>query len=275
MQVIPAVDVLDGRVVRLQEGDFERLRSYGDDPVVMARHWVAEGADLVHVVDLNGARTGRPDPRLWRSLAAARIPFQIGGGIRTVASARAAVTAGAQRVVLGSAAVWHPRLVGEIIDALGPRRVVAALDVRAGRALGDAWLDEGVELAQVLARLVANGVQNVLATSVSRDGMMQGPDQELLEQIRRRAPSVAVIASGGVGSLDDLRALALTGVEAVIVGRALYEGRFTYQDAVTDATRRLPNPPPAAGPDPKVVGASRPGDPDAGNEPVGRSARGE
>ena len=275
MQVIPAVDVLDGRVVRLQEGDFERRSSYGDDPVVMARHWVAEGADLLHVVDLNGARTGRPDPFLWRSLATARIPFQIGGGIRTLASARAAVTAGAQRVVLGSAAVWHPQLVGEIIDALGPRRVVAAVDVRAGRALGDAWMDEGLELAQVLARLVASGVQNVLATSVSRDGMMQGPDQELLDQIRRRAPSVAVIASGGVGSLDDLRALTLTGVGAVIVGRALYENRFTYQDAVTIATRRLPDPPPTTGPAPKIVGASKPGDPDGGNAPVGRSVRGE
>jgi len=145
VEVIPAVDVLGGRVVRLQEGDFERSHRYGDDPVVAAERWVEEGAGLVHVVDLNGARTGRPNPVLWNRLAGAGIPFQIGGGIRTVASAHAAVTAGTQRVVLGTASVWNPALLREIIDVLGPDRVVAAVDVRAGRAFGEAWLDEGEE----------------------------------------------------------------------------------------------------------------------------------
>jgi len=235
VKVIPAVDVLEGRVVRLLEGDFERSRRYSDDPVATAERWVEEGADLVHVVDLNGARTGQPNPLLWNSLAGAGIPFQIGGGIRTVASAQAAVAAGAQRVVLGTASVWNPALLREIIAALGTDQVVAAVDVRHGRALGDAWLDEGRDLMRVLADLVSSGVQHALVTSVSRDGTMQGPDLHLIDQICRVVPSIAVIASGGVGTLDDLRALASKRARAAIVGRSLYEGCFTYQEAAEAA----------------------------------------
>ena len=176
MQVIPAVDVLAGRVVRLQEGDFEKKLSYGDNPVAMAMHWIEEGAELVHVVDLNGARTGQPDPLLWKGLAAEGIPFQIGGGIRTVASAQNAVRAGAQRVVLGTVSVWQPELLREIIGALGPDRVVTAVDVRAGKAFGEGWLDKGRELTRVIAGLISTGVQHALVTSVGRDGTMQGPD---------------------------------------------------------------------------------------------------
>jgi phosphoribosylformimino-5-aminoimidazole carboxamide ribotide isomerase len=240
VQVIPAVDVLEGGVVRLQEGDFERRRLYGNNPVAMAEQWVEEGANLVHVVDLNGARTGQPDPGLWTGFAEAGIPFQIGGGIRTIASAHAAVEAGVQRVVLGTISIWNPELLGEIVGTIGSQKVVAALDVRAGRALGDAWIDKGRELAQVLADLVSTGVQHILVTSVNRDGTMQGPDLDLIGQISEAAPSMAVIASGGVGTLDHLRALALTGARAVIVGRALYEGHFTYQEAAQVSRAAVP-----------------------------------
>jgi len=236
VNVIPAVDVLAGRVVRLQEGDFGRSRRYGSDPVAAAERWVEEGASLVHVVDLDGARTGRPDPVLWNSFTNAGVPYQIGGGIRSVVSAQAAVTAGARRVVLGTAAVWNPALFCEIIDALGPDRIVAAVDVRAGRALGDGWLDAGRESSRVLADLVERGARHVLVTSVNRDGTMRGPDLRLIDQIRAAAPSIAVIASGGVGSLDDLRSLSAIGASAAIVGRALYEERFTYQEAVEAAS---------------------------------------
>ncbi len=238
MQVIPAVDVLAGRVVRLREGDYEQVTDYGDDPVAVARRWMTEGATLVHVVDLEAARGGSPDRSLWQHLANAGIRFQIGGGLRSPELARAALAAGADRVVLGTAAVWEPDVIARIGD---PARVVAAVDVRGGRARGIGWTDEGRDLDEVLRQLRAVGVRRLLVTGIDRDGTMGGPDLELLTRVRDLAPDLALIASGGVGSLDDLRAVAALGCEAVVVGKALYEGRFRLADAVA-VSGRTPRP---------------------------------
>lgn len=228
MLLIPAVDVLDGKVVRLVQGDYQRVTGYGDDPVAAARRWLQEGASLIHLVDLEGARSGEPDPALWERMAAAGVPFQVGGGIRNADTARRALEAGAARVVMGTAAVWNP----DELAAVGePGRVVAALDVRGDRATGAGWLDQGRELGTVLENLAAVGVGRVLVTGIGRDGTLQGPDLGLVRRVRQHAPHLAVIASGGVGSVADLLQVKAAGCEAVIVGRALYDGLFTLAEA--------------------------------------------
>ncbi len=232
MQIIPAVDVYEGQVVRLLRGAYDAVTVYHDDPVGQARRWIDQGADLVHVVDLAGARSGTPDTALWEAFGAAGIPFQVGGGVRSVDLAVAAMQAGAARVVMGSAAVWHPAILGEVVERLGAERVVAAVDVRDGRATGAGWTDQGRPLDAVLGDVVAAGVRWTLATGISRDGTMAGPDLDLVREIQRVAPGLAVMGSGGVGSLTDLQALAAAGAEAVIVGRALYDGRFTFTEAL-------------------------------------------
>ncbi len=231
MYVIPAVDMLGGKVVRLRRGEYDDVTVYGDDPAQQLLSWGEQGAPIVHVVDLAGARDGSGDRGAWRRLGSTGVPFQIGGGIRSVSVAEDVIAAGAARVVLGTAAVWEPGVVAEIVAAIGAERVVAAIDVRAGKATGAGWLDEGRDLVDVLADLTAAGVVRALATGITTDGTLGGPDVGLLAKVIELAPDLALIASGGVGSLDDVTALAGLDVEAAIVGRALYDGRFTLAEA--------------------------------------------
>lgn len=228
VEIIPAVDVLDGRVVRLMHGDYRRVTVYAEDPVAQARAWTDQGASLVHVVDLEGARSGSPDRGLWFRLADAGVPFQVGGGIRSVELARAALDAGAARVVLGTAAVWEPQVLAAIGDT---ERVVAAVDVSGDRATGGGWLDGGRPLAEVLDGLAGAGVARMLVTGIGRDGTMAGPELDLM-RLAVEDGRFGVIASGGVGTLDDIRKVAAVGCEGVIVGRALYESRFTLREAL-------------------------------------------
>ena len=234
MQFIPAIDVLEGKVVRLLQGSYDDVTVYADDVAAVARDHVDQGATLVHVVDLGSARDGTDHARtaLCHSLKRAGIPFQIGGGIRGAAVAETVVAAGATRLVVGTVAVSDPRAFAEIVAAVGADRVVAAVDVRNGRARGSGWEDEGVPLSEVLDRVVDTGVEWALVTGISKDGTMDGPDLELLEVVRAGWPSLRIIASGGVGSLGDLRGLAAAGFDAVVAGRALFEGRFTVAEAL-------------------------------------------
>lgn len=225
LEVIPAVDVLDGKVVRLFRGDYSRVTEYGSDPVVAARTWLDEGAERVHVVDLEGARSGEPDYSLWESLGSAEVPFQAGGGIRTPEIAQRVLGLGAQRVVMGTAAVWQP----EVLMGMG-ERCVAAVDVKGDRATGAGWLDEGRSLESVLDGLADAGVPRVLVTGIGRDGTLEGADLSLTRSVVQDG-RFRVIASGGVGTLSDLDPLAALGCEAVVVGRALYDRRFTLAEA--------------------------------------------
>jgi phosphoribosylformimino-5-aminoimidazole carboxamide ribotide isomerase len=227
-EIIPAVDVLDGSVVRLTHGDFGQVTVYDRDPVACARRWVDQGASLVHVVDLDGARTGKPDRTLWERLAEAGVRFQVGGGIRSAEVATVALKAGAARVVLGTAAVWNPSVLEEIGEL---DRVVAAVDVRDGRATGEGWLDEGKDLSDVLDDLARRNVPRLLVTGIGRDGTMEGPELDLLHRTLEDS-RFQIIASGGIGSLDDLVRVAELGCESAIVGRALYESRFTLPEAL-------------------------------------------
>lgn len=236
MQIIPAVDVLGGSVVRLMNGRYDEVTEYGSDPVEVGTAWMADGAELIHVVDLNGARSGEPDSDLWKALGESGVAFQIGGGIRDQATAEQAVEAGAARVVVGTAAVYGGRALHKIVAAVGRTRVVAAIDVRSDRARGAGWTDGGAPVSDVVHRVVASGVGVALVTGIERDGAMSGPDFELLAQVSDLAPSLRIIASGGVDSLAAVAALHSVECEAAIIGRALYEGCFTLPDAIAAAS---------------------------------------
>ena len=235
MLVLPAVDVLGGAVVRLLRGDYDAVTIYGDDPVTVGVRWALAGASIVHVVDLDGARSGTPSPRLCKDLGEAGIPFQIGGGIRDDVSAIEALRRGAQRIVIGSAVVHEGATLGTIIDAVGAAIVVAAIDVREGMAVGSGWRDRGSKLEAVVTRVVDAGIGTALVTGIDRDGLLEGPNTKILEIVRGFAPELSLIASGGVGRLSDLTMLRDSGYEAAIVGRALYENRFTLEEAIAAA----------------------------------------
>lgn len=227
LEVIPAVDVLEGRVVRLLRGDYARVTEYGSDPVEAARSWMEQGAGRIHVVDLDGARYGKPNMAMWERLGRAGIRFQAGGGIRTAEIAGEVLAAGAERVVMGTAAVADPASLA----GLG-HSVVAAVDVRDGKARGSGWLDEGRPLAVVLDGLAGVGVPRVMVTGIGRDGTLEGADLDLTREVVADG-RFAVIASGGVGTLSDLDPIVAAGCEAVVVGRALYDHRFTLAEALT------------------------------------------
>ncbi|MDA2979247.1 MAG: 1-(5-phosphoribosyl)-5-[(5-phosphoribosylamino)methylideneamino] imidazole-4-carboxamide isomerase [Actinomycetota bacterium] len=236
MQIIPAVDVLDGAVVRLRRGEYGDVTRYSTGPVESAIEWIRAGATLIHVVDLGAARSGEPTRTLWTAFAEADIPFQIGGGIRDSATATEALEAGASRVVVGTTAVNDFGELKSIVEAVGADRVVAALDVRANRARGSGWTDAGAPVEEVVSRLVDAGITTALVTAIERDGTLEGPNHALLESVHSIAPSLSLIASGGVGSLHDVAALVASPCDQVIIGRALYEQRFTLPEAIAIAS---------------------------------------
>lgn len=238
MILYPAIDIRAGRAVRLAQGDYARETAYDADPADAARRWQEGGAQWLHVVDLDGAREGQPrnlaDVR--RIVAAVGIPIQLGGGLRDSGLIEEAISAGAERVVLGTAAVEEPELVSAVTEAHG-ERVVAAVDARSGRVAREGWTKKTkIAPAKLIASLCERGVKRYLYTPVEADGLMEGP---LLDDLAGVAAAAAeggaeLTYSGGIGSLDDLRslsALGLTALTGVIVGSALYEGRFTIREA--------------------------------------------
>jgi phosphoribosylformimino-5-aminoimidazole carboxamide ribotide isomerase len=241
MELYPAIDLRAGRVVRLYQGDYDRETVYREDPVEQAKAFAAAGAPWIHVVDLDAARTGRPANRSVIAAIASTVPvpLQVGGGVRDEASADLLFEAGVARVVLGTAALEQPALV----ERLARRAPVAVgLDARGRSVAVRGWeRDSGHDVADVLRRFAHVGVAAVVVTEIGRDGTLEGPDLEGLAEVLG-ATDVDVIASGGVGSLDDLRALAALDVDGrclagAIVGRALYEERFTLADALTVVRR--------------------------------------
>lgn len=232
MKVIPAVDVLDGAVVRLHQGRYSEVTSYGRNPMSQVASFGRDGAESVHVVDLAAARSGSISFGLWEGLVQTGVGIQAGGGIRDADVAERLLRSGVRRVVVGTAAIRSDGPLEEILSVSGPSRLVVGLDVRDGHVRGSGWTDEGRPLREVVERLIEAGVERVLVTGIETDGTLQGPDHTLLAEVHRRAPGLAIIASGGVGNLVDLEALAASGWEAVIVGRALYEGVFTLAEAM-------------------------------------------
>jgi phosphoribosylformimino-5-aminoimidazole carboxamide ribotide isomerase len=233
--LLPAIDIRGGRAVRLIQGDYEQETAYDDDPVVAARRWVDGGARWLHIVDLDGARAGEPVnlEHVRRIVASVNVPVQLGGGLRDSKKVEEAISSGAERVVLGTAAVRDPEMAEAIAAAHGDR-VVASVDARSGKVAAEGWTESSeLGTTEVIAELARRGLRRFVYTPVDVDGLMEGPDLESLREVAR-ATEGDVIYSGGIGSLDDLRAVAaleLDNVEGVIVGRALYEQRFTVAEA--------------------------------------------
>lgn len=237
MILYPAIDIRDGKAVRLAQGDYERETAYDDDPVAAARRWTEGGARWLHVVDLDGAKAGEPVnlDHVRRIVAAVDVPVQLGGGLRDSKKVEEAISAGVDRVVLGTAAVRDPALAEAVALAHG-ERVVASLDARSGKVAAEGWTEESeLEVTAAVATLGERGIRRFVYTPVEVDGLMEGPDLGSLRRVAE-ATDGEVIYSGGVGSIDDLRELAGLGLEnvgGVIVGRALYERRFSVAEGQT------------------------------------------
>jgi phosphoribosylformimino-5-aminoimidazole carboxamide ribotide isomerase len=235
MIFLPAVDIRDGKAVRLRQGDFEQETVYADDPLEAARSFVEAGARFLHVVDLDGARQGEPANlhHVERIASTLEVPVELGGGLRSIASIRRALAAGASRVVLGTAAFTDPDLLDEALRAF-TSRILVGVDVRGGMVSVAGWTRETQTTGEdAIRRMQERGATRFAYTNVDRDGMLDGPD---LEEIRRVSEAVRgrFLYSGGIGSLDDLRALRglrLVNLAGVISGKALYEGRFGVREA--------------------------------------------
>ena len=240
MILLPAIDLIDGRCVRLAQGDFARETSYSDDPAAALADFAKGGAEEAHLVDLDGARAGAPrQHQLFATLARATcLKLQVAGGFRSAGQVAAALDAGVERVVIGSLALTDPAAFIEMLDRFGPDRLTLALDVRMDNGTAmvatHGWARaSGRSLDEVLADFPA--IRHVLVTDIARDGMLDGPNVALMETIAGAFPHVELQASGGVATLADLPALAATGAARAIVGKAIWEERFTVTQGIAYA----------------------------------------
>ncbi|WP_334037790.1 1-(5-phosphoribosyl)-5-[(5-phosphoribosylamino)methylideneamino]imidazole-4-carboxamide isomerase [Alteromonas macleodii] len=238
--IIPAIDLIDGRVVRLYQGDYEQKTQYELDPVDVVHDYADQGATWLHIVDLTGAKdTSKRQLSLIKSMVdTKRMKFQAGGGIRSEEEVAQLLETGVSRVVIGSLAVKQPELVKSWVEKYGPEHIVLALDINisdSGEKLiaTHGWQENsGVALEGLLEDFATVGAKHVLCTDISRDGTLQGANTELYQEMAGRFPHVSWQASGGIGSIADIEALKPTNVGGVILGRALLEGKFTVKEAI-------------------------------------------
>lgn len=238
MLIIPAIDLKDGQCVRLTQGNMHQATVYSNNPAEMARKWQDQGAQLLHVVDLNGAFEGEPKNlgHVEAIVNAVSIPVQVGGGIRSLDTVRMYLGAGAKRVVMGTTALTNRQLVEEILEVF-PERVVVAIDAKNGLVATDGWKTvTGITAREAIISLDGLALAAVIYTDIAKDGMMAGPNLLSLKLIVDASP-VPVIASGGITSLDDIAAIKALGpkVEGIILGKALYEGKIGLQQAIAAA----------------------------------------
>jgi len=236
MEIIPAIDLLGGACVRLHQGDYDQVTRFSDDPVAQALSWQEQGASRLHLVDLDGAKSGDPvnDASVKAITEALSIPVQLGGGVRSVERAEYLLDCGLERVILGTAAIENPELVKELASR-HPGRVIVGIDARDGKVATRGWIEESNVDATALARdLSSTGIAAIISTDIATDGTLAGPNLAALRSMAD-ASTVPVIASGGVGCMADLIALLALephGVTGVIVGRALYDGRVTLKEGI-------------------------------------------
>lgn len=240
MDIYPAIDIQGGKCVRLRQGRFEEVTTYSEDPAQIARRWQTEGARWLHVVDLDGARLGSPQPQtleaLGRILRQVDLPVQFGGGVRSAETVERMLGMGVARVVVGTAAARDASLAETLFAAYG-EKVAVGVDARAGMVAVRGWQESSGETATTfVARMARLGAQRVIFTDIARDGMLQGINIDALEQVAATVPNVPVIASGGVTTLADLDALchlqatSAPNLDGVIIGKALYAGTVTLSD---------------------------------------------
>jgi phosphoribosylformimino-5-aminoimidazole carboxamide ribotide isomerase len=236
-QLLPAIDLRGGQVVRLSEGDFGRETVYGADPVAVAVAFASAGAAWIHIVDLDGARDGarRQTDVVSRIVAAVgdRVACEVAGGLRDEAAVEAALAAGAARAIVGTAALSEPDLVGRLVAAFGSDRIGIALDVRDGLAVGQGWVPgaSGVPVEAALSALADRGAETFVVTAIERDGLLSGPNLDLLGRMVTMGRG-EIIASAGVASAEDIAAVRSIGCTGAVIGRAIYEGRLDLAEAL-------------------------------------------
>jgi len=235
MKVIPAIDLMNGKVVRLSRGDPEtaKVYDYMGTPIEIALKWKSQGAQILHIIDLDATFGKRNNLDVVVEIAKATgLPIQVGGGIRTIESAEKLLAKGIKYVILGALAFSDPTAIMQVQQKFANSRVIVALDNKNGKVMVAGWKTAtAFTMTEALDKFSKLGVKTFLVTSIVKDGMLQGPDIEMLSKISQY-PDVNVIAAGGIGSLKDLVALKRIGVEGVVVGKAIYEGRFTLKEAI-------------------------------------------
>lgn len=233
MRIYPAIDIQDGKCVRLFKGSFSDVTVYGDDPVEMAKKWESQGGEFLHVVDLDGARYGQgKNAELIRKICMAlQIPVQTGGGIRTMEDIESRLSCGVSRVIIGTKAVRDEDFVKEAVERFG-EKIVIGIDAKDGFAATEGWEEvSGFRAVELAKKMSALGVSGFVYTDIATDGTLAGPNVPAMREMAESVPA-NVIASGGVGSCEHIRALRQTGVEGVIVGRALYTGNVSLSEAI-------------------------------------------
>ena len=239
MQIYPAIDLIDGKCVRLQKGDFTARTDYSDDPLSMSHSFAAAGATWLHLVDLDGSRdtTQRQLRVIARIVAATSLKVQTGGGVRLRDDVDRLLSIGAARVVIGSLSVQNPELTMDILREYGREKIALALDVRGDFAQGfyvatSGWQETSPQRLDDVLTIYKDAATHILCTDISRDGMLQGPNIALYQYLCDRAPNFQIQASGGVTTIEDIKLLQQTGVAGAVIGKALYEQRFTLENAI-------------------------------------------
>lgn len=233
IELIPAIDLIDGKCVRLSQGDYDTKQIYNENPVEVAKEFEAYGIQRLHVVDLDGAASQHVvNYRVLDRIAGqTSLKIDFGGGIKSDEDLVIAFDNGAQMVTLGSVAVKHPELFDKWLGMYGSEKIILGADTKNGKIAVNGWKEESTqELMPFLADYINKGVKKVLCTDISRDGMLEGPSVNLYKQIMEAHPELHLIASGGVSRLDDILALEAAGIPAVVFGKALYEGRITLKE---------------------------------------------
>ncbi len=241
MEVIPAIDIRGGKAVRLFQGDYGRETVFNDSPVDAAQRWIDMGATRLHVVDLDGAKTGEQVniDLVERIAALSKVPVQLGGAIRTVEAARRAMDVGVDRVIIGTAALEDEKFVGDLCDRIGPERVVAGVDARNGFVAVRGWTEEsGTPVHDLVARMEETGVSRIIYTDISRDGTRTEPNFQQVEELLG-AITLKILVAGGVSRIDHLRRLADMRVEGAIVGTAAYTGDIDMRAAIEEHKSRV------------------------------------
>ncbi len=234
--ILPAIDLRDGKCVRLQQGDYNQETIYSDSPATQAKEWEDNGAEYIHLVDLDGAKNGTPTnlDAVKAITSAVSVPCELGGGIRTIEDAESIFEAGVDRIILGTIACKNPDLVDTMIEKFGAEKIVIGIDAKDGKAAIAGWLDNtGLDAFKLAEDFAKKGVKRFIYTDISTDGMLTGPNLEAQAELCDRVPECAVIASGGVSAASDIAKLAdlnRKNLEGVIVGKALYDGKTTLKE---------------------------------------------
>lgn len=234
MLILPAIDIIDGRCVRLVQGDYNQVSIYNENPAEVAKEWQSKGAEFLHLVDLDGARKGAAynDETVKEILAAVNMPVQIGGGIRTLDDIEAKLKMGITRVILGTVAVTEPQLTKEAVAKFG-KAVAIGVDASNGKVAISGWTSvSNLDSVSLIQQLGEMGVDTVIYTDVAKDGMMSGPNLAMYKEIAGLKNAPNIIAAGGVTSIDDVKNLTATGISGAIIGKSLYLGGINLQEAI-------------------------------------------